>query len=159
MTFKNMDDVRAANARIRQKWFNPSSVKWFNSVVETELIDGEFFITSERMYTDMEKTFTIRKVLPNGEIADLSKFQEFKTLEAAKDALINQRGKLKLRCAIHDAYYTGNASWAGQIADKLRFKLGMNYNQMMEIVDEAGISKSGWDALLYEADRQDSLGR
>lgn len=87
MTFKTMDDVRAANRAIKQQWFSGGAMKFFNSRVETELIRGRYFITSEMMYNDTDKKFSIRAVKPNGEIEDISEFQEYATLEEATEDL------------------------------------------------------------------------
>jgi predicted nucleic acid-binding protein len=47
---------------------------------------------------------------------------------------------------------TQDAVLAGKIADFLRFKRGLNYNQIAALAAEHGIDAETWEALQYEAD-------
>jgi len=68
---------------------------------------------------------------------------------------------LTLGDKIREAIANQDATAAGRIADRLRFKCGLNYSQSLQIVMKAApddYDPAEWDALLYEADRQDSRG-
>lgn len=62
---------------------------------------------------------------------------------------------------IREAIANNDATLAGRIADRLRFTCGLNYAQSLEVVKKAAgadYDPAEWDALLYEADLQDSRG-
>jgi hypothetical protein len=83
--FNSMAEVKAANKAIDNHWFEPSTMRFFNSRIESKLYAGRFFITSERRELDLPKRYSIREAMPNGDIKTVGEFQEFLTLEDAKD--------------------------------------------------------------------------
>jgi len=83
-TYADMDDVRAANEQIGNHWFDRSTMKFFKTRIESRLIAGKRFITSERGPHDMRKRFTIREAQPDGSIDTIGNFQQFATLAQAK---------------------------------------------------------------------------
>lgn len=74
-------------------FFDRGAMKFFNSKIESGILQGAYFITSERMELDMPKLYTIRyvefdpAVIPAAQVEELGEFQEFTTLTAAKAAL------------------------------------------------------------------------
>lgn len=83
---ETMAQAKQAHKNFGGHFFDREAMRFFNSKVESELIAGRFFITSERFDDNSPKLFTIREIAPNGEIlGDVGKFQEFETLS---DALI-----------------------------------------------------------------------
>lgn len=60
---------------------------------------------------------------------------------------------MKLSEVIAEAIDTNNAQLAGQVADVLRFRYGMNYATIYQTVCKVRpVTEAQWDALLYEAD-------
>lgn len=59
---------------------------------------------------------------------------------------------------IREAIETQDATLAGRIADQLRFKHGLNFQQSFEVIKKASpdTELADWAALLYEADTLDS---
>ena len=47
MGFKTIADVRAANAAIGNNWFSRSTMRFWKTRIESSLIGGRWFITSE----------------------------------------------------------------------------------------------------------------
>lgn len=88
MRFRTMADVRKANKASGQYWFSPDTMRFFNSVVETGLYGGRFFVTSERRELSMPKLYTVREALPDGDIRTIGGFQGFNTLENAIAAAV-----------------------------------------------------------------------
>jgi hypothetical protein len=84
--FKTMADVRAANKAIGNHWFEKSTMKFFNSRVESRLLGGRYFITSERRELTFPKRYTVREVLPDGGIKTVGEFQGYTLLEDAQIA-------------------------------------------------------------------------
>ncbi len=81
--FRNMEQVIMANEEIGQFWFSGATMAFFNSRIETALLKGEYFVTSERENPRHEKIFTIRVVASGGKIDTHGYFQGFTTLEEA----------------------------------------------------------------------------
>ena len=77
--YESLSQVQHEN----QLWFSHSSMEAFNSIVESDLIDGRFFVTSERREKALPKRFTIRKVASDIGIATIGKFQQYKSLKGA----------------------------------------------------------------------------
>jgi len=91
-TIKEAKAISKANGG---HFFDAQSMRFFNSKIESELIEGRYFITSERYELDSPKLFTIRQISEAGQILDdLGKFQEFDTLHGALVALGERKGKI-----------------------------------------------------------------
>lgn len=58
-------------------------MRFFNSKIESEVIRGNYFITSERFNETYPKEFTVRIAMEGGSIETLPKFQAFKTKKQA----------------------------------------------------------------------------
>lgn len=60
---------------------------------------------------------------------------------------------MKLPEAAKQAVDRHDARMAGGVADSLRFKLGMNYEQTYQKIHEwTGVDRDTWEELLYAAD-------
>ena len=82
--FENMEQVKQANKRYGRYWFSPETMSFFNSIIETSLLDEGFFVTSERYDLEDPKRYTIRKVKNvSGHIITIGRFKEFKSLKKA----------------------------------------------------------------------------
>lgn len=64
-------------------------MRFFNSRIESGILKGRFFITSERFDENSPRLFTLREVKSNGEVKTLGEFQEFSTIQDAKEYLKN----------------------------------------------------------------------
>jgi hypothetical protein len=87
MTFKTMGDVRAANSQITGHWFDRDTMQFFNTRIESQLIAGRYFITSERRDNTFPRLFSVRQALPDGRIETVGRFQAYESKEAALAAL------------------------------------------------------------------------
>jgi hypothetical protein len=84
--------IKRANKASGQYWFSPSTMRFFNSEIETNVLYGRYFITSERMNLDMPKQYSIRCVEEDCGIDTIGKRGEFSTKNDAiayLDKLIN----------------------------------------------------------------------
>ena len=81
--YKTIAEVKKANKSIGHHWFEASTMSFFNSVIETDLLHGRFFITSERMELDMPKQYSIRCAQEDGSISTIGKRGEFNNLTSA----------------------------------------------------------------------------
>lgn len=87
--FKTISEVKKANKEIGQFFFEKATMRFFNSRIESGILKGRFFITSERFNEDTPRLFTLREVKPDGEVETLGEFQEFTTIQEAKEYLKN----------------------------------------------------------------------
>lgn len=95
--FANMAEAKKAHKNFGGHFFDREAMKFFNSKVESQLIDGRFFITSERFNDESPKLFTIREIASNGEmLSDVGNFQEFNSLESALVAVGRHIERLNL---------------------------------------------------------------
>ena len=85
--FKTLAEVKAANKANGNHWFERSTMRFFNSVIESGLLRGRFFITSERRELDFPKRYTVREVLADGDIKTVGEFQGYTDLELARIAV------------------------------------------------------------------------
>jgi hypothetical protein len=85
--FSTLAHVKQANKAIGNHWFERSTMRFFNSVIESRLLCGRFFITSERMELDFSKRYTVREVLESGEVKTVGEFQGYTDLELARIAV------------------------------------------------------------------------
>lgn len=80
--FENMGQVKKAH----KLWFSPDTMRFFRSIVETDLVKGQYFITSERQKNEENKKYTIRKA-DNISVRTIGKFQQYTSLAEAEKAL------------------------------------------------------------------------
>ncbi len=86
-TFLDMADVRAANKASGQHWFSRSTMRFFNSVVESPLYHGRYFITSERYMDDAAKLYSVRVVQDDAGIDTVGEFQAYISKADAREAI------------------------------------------------------------------------
>lgn len=84
--FKSMAELRKKSLSSGNHFFSPANMKFFSSKVETSLIAGRYFITSDRNHRN-EKAFTIRMAKDDASILTVGSFGQFKTKEDAKNYL------------------------------------------------------------------------
>ena len=83
-----MVDVKRNNKEAGLFWFSPDSIRFFKSRIESELIDGKFFVSSEKNMEDDPRLYSIRKYNPKTHGIDtVGEFQAFKTCQDALDAI------------------------------------------------------------------------
>jgi hypothetical protein len=88
--FNNITEVKAANKNKGQHFFSKDTLAFFGSKVYPELytVAGrQFFITSEDNFNRTKKGYTIREVMPDGDIETLGEFLEYETKEQATFAI------------------------------------------------------------------------
>jgi hypothetical protein len=84
----NITDIKRANKANGGHWFEPATMRFFNSKVESRVYEGPggvYFVTSERRELDMPKRYTVRVFDPStGDIDTVGDFQEFSALYNAR---------------------------------------------------------------------------
>jgi hypothetical protein len=92
-TFADMSDVISANKQVGGHWFERSTMRFFKTKIESRLIAGKRFITSERGPNDARKRYTIREAKPDGSIDTIGEFQQFSTLAQARANVLMNRAE------------------------------------------------------------------
>lgn len=85
--YKDMRAVREANRDAGHFWFSPESLDFFNTIIESDLWHGQYFVTSETPEADTPRRYTVRFVKSNGHIVTLGNRREHETLQAASEAI------------------------------------------------------------------------
>ena len=92
-TFKTIADVRAANKAIGNNWFDRGTMKWWKSRIESSLIAGRYFITSEDEFAidgrQPKRIYAVREAQTDGSIKTLASHLGCK--EDAKDFIAAQK--------------------------------------------------------------------
>lgn len=84
LKFRNLSIVK----KHHKLWFSPETMNFFNSVIETDLIGGNYFVTSERMDLDRPKSFTVRIAEPNQRIISWDGVETLKEALSKIDAAL-----------------------------------------------------------------------
>ena len=84
----SMTSVVEKNKAAGQHFFSEGAMRFFNSQLESGLLKGNYFITSERMELSMPKRYTVRQAVNGGErIHSVSEHCQYGTLDNAKEAI------------------------------------------------------------------------
>lgn len=95
-TYRTMDDVIAANKATGGHWFDASTMRFFKTRIESGAVavhdeNGKptraRFITSEKGPDEVRK-YSIREAQPDGSIDTVGDFQQYRTRDAARAALL-----------------------------------------------------------------------
>ncbi len=84
--FRTTDDVKAANREAGRHFFDPATMRFFNSRVHRAVYGGRYFVTSERYSVESGRRYTVREILPDGDIETVGDFQQYATAAQARKA-------------------------------------------------------------------------
>lgn len=82
--YKTIAEIKAANKASGGYWFSPDTIRFFNSKIESDVMYGHFFITSERFDHNSPRLYSVRYCDKDGDIMTVGKVQGHKTKAAAK---------------------------------------------------------------------------
>lgn len=83
--FTSVANVRAANELAGGYFFDPLAMREFGSKIESAMYAGTLFITSEKSWDGEGRHYTIRYVVPTGEVFTLGGASQLKTIDEARD--------------------------------------------------------------------------
>lgn len=80
-------EMKARNEEAGNNWFSKGAMRFFNTIIEAKPNVKDIFITSDRMETSMPKRYTLRRFdRETNTVETISEFQEFASLDAARNA-------------------------------------------------------------------------
>lgn len=85
-TYATIAEIRAADAKAGHYFFGPDATRFFRTRIAPGVINGRYFITSEKFRDDAPRLYTIRRANDDGTIDTVGEFQQYKTLRAARAA-------------------------------------------------------------------------
>ncbi|RHU03312.1 MULTISPECIES: DUF7447 family protein [Erysipelotrichaceae] len=72
-------------------YFDKDTMEYWGTKIETELMEGNLFVTSEDTFDSMERKYTVRHFDENTlKIRTVDDFQRFETLEQALNFIENE---------------------------------------------------------------------
>lgn len=90
----NMADVKRHNKAKGFHFFSKGTMGFFYSRIESNLVNGQYFVTSEQFETELDsfpRLYTVRKYdKTTGRISTHGDFQQFKTCNEALDSIRNK---------------------------------------------------------------------
>lgn len=75
--------IEEANRQAGQHFFEPATMRFFNSTVFPRVYGGRYFITSERLDEHHPERFTIRVAFDDGSVQTIGEFRAFDSHEDA----------------------------------------------------------------------------
>ena len=85
--FKTIGEIKRTNKANDGHFFDKGAMSFFNSRIESGVLKGKYFITSERMELTDPKRFTLRVANNDGSIDTVGEFQQFRSTIEAKEYL------------------------------------------------------------------------
>lgn len=83
-----MNEVKRRNAEAGYNFFDPDTMRFFDSRIESDLFDGWYFITSEKTgFGSSIRAFTVRQVQPDFSIRTIGEFNQYRNIEDAERAI------------------------------------------------------------------------
>lgn len=82
--FDTINQIKAANKAAGQFFFSADTVRGFESRVESDVLWGRYFVTSEATFDGKGRAFTIRCAEDNGHITTVGEFGKYGSIKDAK---------------------------------------------------------------------------
>lgn len=80
-------ELKALNAKNGGCWFEPSTMRFFRTRIESGILHGRYFITSEQREDDTPRNFTVRSFNAEGRVDTVGEFHSHKSKASALEAL------------------------------------------------------------------------
>jgi len=84
---KTISDVKRGNKAGGMFFFERKTMSFFKSKIESGLLKGRFFITSEQNREDEPRAYTVREVQEDYSIKTIGAFMGYKSKAAAKNSI------------------------------------------------------------------------
>ena len=86
--YKSIAEIKAKNKEVGRYFFSANSMSFFASKIESGVIKGKYFITSEKnCFNNTNRAYTVREAREDGSIKTIGGFVGFETYDEAEDYL------------------------------------------------------------------------
>lgn len=85
--WSSIAEVQEANAALGQYWFSPDTMRFFSSRVESGIVAGRYFVSSEQQDDDYPRLYTVRAVDDQAGVVTVGDFQGYASLDEALRAV------------------------------------------------------------------------
>jgi hypothetical protein len=72
--YNTISEIRRRHAG---HWFSESTMRFFGTRIESGVIGGRYFVTSEDNFDRTERLFTVRRADDSGDIETVGEFQDY----------------------------------------------------------------------------------
>jgi hypothetical protein len=96
--WNSVEEIRRANVLLPEYWFEPAELKAWYTVIYPTMYDGRYFVTSEKLGLEEERSWTIRYATNQGSIRTHGDFGDYTSLEsavAAAEAIVAKNKALR----------------------------------------------------------------
>ena len=84
--YASITEIKEANRASGQYWFEQSAMRFFRSKIESKVIRGRYFITSEQFVASNgqadPRRYTVRRADDDGSITTIGPFNQYTMAEA-----------------------------------------------------------------------------
>lgn len=84
---KTLSEFKALNKQVGNHFFDRDAMRFFNSRIESGLLKGKFFITSESDMRNTTRFFNVREAKPDGSVKTAIPFNTLRSKFSAKDCI------------------------------------------------------------------------
>lgn len=135
---KTIADLKEKNKELGHHFFSPETMRFFGSKIESGILGGNYFITSEKNFDDTKREFKVRSFAQNGKVNGNPLGKTFETKEQAKDAIKEHTKKL---------LHGGKSSSAPAYAKAGKAGADMNYEKdILPVLKES--VQSAWKPIM-----------
>jgi len=85
-TWKNISEVKQANADAGGYWFSPGAMRFFKTRIVSGIIKDRYFVTAETGPSGVER-YSARIVNDGADIGTIGNFNSFCDIDDAKEAI------------------------------------------------------------------------
>ena len=86
-----ISELKALNERNGGCWFERGTMRFFGTRIETGIIRGQYFVTSEQQDSDRPRLYTLRSFNDEGDVATVGEFQGHNSKAAAIASIPTQQ--------------------------------------------------------------------
>lgn len=84
---RKITELKAHNKANGGCWFDAAAMRFFRTRIESKIIGGRYFITSEQQDDDTPRKFTVRSFDSKGKVDTVGEFHAYDTKEEALAAI------------------------------------------------------------------------
>lgn len=85
--FRTIKEIKQANRASGGHWFDPDTLRFFRSRIDSTVYGGRYFVSSEQYDDSTPRLYTVREAKPDGDVETVGEFQAYATRGEAISAI------------------------------------------------------------------------